>query len=161
MKHRISPATVISLVALFFSLTGAGLAASRYLITSVSQIKPSVRNALRGSVGPQGPAGPQGTSGVTGIAGPQGPAGSPPAGILTDNITIYRAGGAVAPGQQTKIRLQCPGSAMLGGGYTATDGATILVNAAGGANEWDVTGSNPTNTPQDVQGFIDCANATT
>lgn len=44
---RPSPAVVISCVALFFSLAGAGLAASRYLITSANQIKPSARNALR------------------------------------------------------------------------------------------------------------------
>jgi hypothetical protein len=37
---------LIAWVALFFSLTGTGLAASRYVITSTSQIKPSVRHAL-------------------------------------------------------------------------------------------------------------------
>jgi hypothetical protein len=33
-------------LALFFSLAGTGIAASRYVITSTSQIKPSVRLAL-------------------------------------------------------------------------------------------------------------------
>lgn len=46
MKRKPQPATVIACVALFFSLGGAGFAASRYLITSPSQIKPSVRDAL-------------------------------------------------------------------------------------------------------------------
>ena len=46
MRKTISPATVISCVALFFSLAGTGIAASRYLITSASQIKPTVRAAL-------------------------------------------------------------------------------------------------------------------
>lgn len=36
----------VAWLALFFSLAGAGLAASRYIITSTSQIKPSVRQAL-------------------------------------------------------------------------------------------------------------------
>jgi hypothetical protein len=64
---RISPATAISLVALFFSLTGAGLAASHYLITAASQIKPSVREAL------------QGARAATRVRGPTGPSGNPAA----------------------------------------------------------------------------------
>ncbi|MFZ0089478.1 MAG: hypothetical protein WAL63_08230 [Solirubrobacteraceae bacterium] len=85
-----SPATAIAAVALFFSLGGAGLAASRYVVTSTSQIKPSVLDALRHSAashrpsgpgapsgprGPQGPAGPPGTAGTTGRAGPPGSPG--------------------------------------------------------------------------------------
>jgi hypothetical protein len=57
MKRKPSAATIIACVALFFSLSGAGIAASHYLISSVSQIKPSVRAALRGSAGPQGAPG--------------------------------------------------------------------------------------------------------
>lgn len=37
---------LISCVALFFSLAGTGIAASHYLITNVSQIKPTVRALL-------------------------------------------------------------------------------------------------------------------
>ena len=66
MRHRLNIHNVVAWLALFFSLAGTGLAASRYIITSTSQIKPSVRRALRG---PQGPAG------VPGVAGPPGPAG--------------------------------------------------------------------------------------
>lgn len=66
MKHRISPAVAISLVALFLSLTGAGFAASRYIITSTHQIKPSVLHKLQGARGPQGAAGPQGVPGAVG-----------------------------------------------------------------------------------------------
>lgn len=39
----------IALVALFFALAGTGLGASRYLITSTSQIKPSALRQLRAS----------------------------------------------------------------------------------------------------------------
>jgi hypothetical protein len=42
---------VVACVTLFFSITGAGFAASRYLISSVSQIKLSVRTELRGQRG--------------------------------------------------------------------------------------------------------------
>lgn len=72
MRRRVSPATCIALVALFFSLAGTGIAASRYLITSTSQIKPSVLKQLQGARGPQGPQGSQGPTGPQGFAGQQG-----------------------------------------------------------------------------------------
>ena len=95
--HKPAPATTIAIVALVVALSGSAVAASRYIITSTSQIKPSVLQALRGSVaakgapakgatgatgptGPQGPPGPGGRQGVTGPTGPagvQGPNGQP------------------------------------------------------------------------------------
>jgi hypothetical protein len=66
-----TPATLIASVALFFALGGTALA-SHYLITSTSQIKPSVLAKLRGAPGAPGPAGPRG---VTGVSGPQGSQG--------------------------------------------------------------------------------------
>jgi hypothetical protein len=76
MRNRISPTTIIASVALFFSLTGAGLAATGYRITSLWQIAPKVRHELRGQCGPQGPAGPQGGPGQQGATGPEGQTGS-------------------------------------------------------------------------------------
>jgi hypothetical protein len=64
MIKRISPTTVIASAALFFSLGGVGMAASHYLITSASQIKPSVRAALRGAVGRAGQPGATGAHGA-------------------------------------------------------------------------------------------------
>jgi hypothetical protein len=49
--RRPSPSTLIALVALFFALGGSAVAASRYLITSTSQIKPSVLKTIRGAPG--------------------------------------------------------------------------------------------------------------
>lgn len=72
---RVSPATGIALVALFFSLGGAGLAAERYVVTSTSQIKPSVLKELHGARGPAGPAGQAGAMGPIGPAGSAGVAG--------------------------------------------------------------------------------------
>lgn len=42
-----SPALIVALVALFFAVGGSALAAGRYLISSASQIKPSVVQQLR------------------------------------------------------------------------------------------------------------------
>jgi hypothetical protein len=76
--RRPSIPTLLALLALFFALGGTAIAARHYLITSTSQIKPSVLKALKGKVGsagPQGPMGQQGPAGPAGATGPQGPAG--------------------------------------------------------------------------------------
>ena len=95
---RPSAATAISLVALFFSLGGAGLAASRYIITSSSQIKPSVLKSLRGAKGAPGtpgapgatgPAGVNGTAGANGINGTNGSNGAPGAAGLAGTASVY------------------------------------------------------------------------
>lgn len=44
---RAAKRNAIAIVALVFAMTGTGMAASRYVITSKSQIKPSVRRELR------------------------------------------------------------------------------------------------------------------
>jgi hypothetical protein len=85
-----TPAAVIAIVALVVALSGTAVAASHYIITSTSQIKPSVLRALHastgakgtaavagaqgpaGATGAQGPAGAQGIPGLTGVQGPQG-----------------------------------------------------------------------------------------
>jgi hypothetical protein len=76
MSRRPSPTTIIACTALFFSLAGTGLAASRYIITSTSQIKPSVRRALHGAEGARGITGPQGLQGPQGLRGPEGQRGA-------------------------------------------------------------------------------------
>lgn len=69
----------VAITALFFSLTGAGLAASKYLITSTNQIAPKVLSSLHGAKGATGVAGDTGATGVSGAPGPtgaQGPQGA-------------------------------------------------------------------------------------
>jgi hypothetical protein len=72
-RVRISPATVIASLALVFAMTGGAYAASKYVITSAKQIKPSVLAQLKGKAGANGA---QGAPGAQGPAGPQGPAGA-------------------------------------------------------------------------------------
>ncbi len=71
-----SSALVVACASLFFSLTGAGIAATHYLITSPSQIKPSVRASLRGDAGPRGPKGATGNAGPAGATGRAGATGT-------------------------------------------------------------------------------------
>jgi hypothetical protein len=86
---RLSYANVAATLALVFSMTTGAVAASRYLITSTRQIKPSVLAKLRGAgtpgprglpgaegrAGPDGKPGPEGTPGPEGKAGPEGKPG--------------------------------------------------------------------------------------
>lgn len=76
-RWRISPATAVLAIALAVSMSGAtAFAASRYLITSTHQIRPSVLAALRGRTGRRGPAGVKGATGATGAQGPKGDQGA-------------------------------------------------------------------------------------
>jgi hypothetical protein len=84
VRRRFSYANVVATLALVFAMSGGALAASKYLITSTKQIKPSVLSSLKGKAGPAGavggagPAGavgPAGAGGAVGPAGAQGPAG--------------------------------------------------------------------------------------
>jgi hypothetical protein len=74
--RRPSPSDLIASLALFVALGGSAAATSHYLITSTSQIKPSVLHKLTGAAGKNGTQGAQGPQGPGGAAGPQGPQGA-------------------------------------------------------------------------------------
>lgn len=126
-----SPAMVVALLALVFAMTGTGLAARAYVITSSKQIKDGavtgadVKNSslagadiknkslspadFNGSV--QGPTGPQG------VQGPQGAQGIPGAAGAT-KLTVRSSGPQM--GDATASCLQ--GEVASGGGGYSHDG---------------------------------------
>ena len=72
LRKRFTYTNVAMTLALVFAMTGGAYAASKFVITSTKQIKPSVLKQLQGKAGK---AGAQGSAGPAGAAGPQGPAG--------------------------------------------------------------------------------------
>src|SRR6202035_4816291 len=144
-----SPATVIASIALFVALGGTAIAAEHYLITSTSQIKPSVLKKLRGNTGPggspglpgaQGPSGPMGPAGATGPTGakgvqgnegPEGPPGEPGSPLLED-----RSEEGEVPKETTAFGftvLCAPGHKATGGGYTLPVTTSNLLQATNSA----------------------------
>jgi Collagen triple helix repeat (20 copies) len=86
IRKRFTFANVAMTLALVFAMTGGAFAASKYLITSTKQIKPSVLKQLKGKAGPTGKNGTNGANGANGkdgvgsqgpqgVQGPQGPKG--------------------------------------------------------------------------------------
>jgi hypothetical protein len=83
---RPSPAMIVALTALVFSMGGTAIAAKHYLITSTSQIKPSVLRTLEKRLNPNPQVGasvgaPTGATGSAGATGPEGKQGAPGIGV--------------------------------------------------------------------------------
>jgi hypothetical protein len=79
IRRRMTYANIAATLALVFAMSGGAYAASRVLITSTGQIKPSVLKQLKGKAGTngaQGLTGPAGPAGATGAAGPAGATGA-------------------------------------------------------------------------------------
>ena len=154
MKRPSAP-LAISLVALFFSLAGVGLAASPYVITSTHQIKPNVLRALRGERGARGAPGQSGAQGAPGAAGT----------FATTDITFAAGalqtlcafgGGPCGIASSTAV---CPsGSVAISGGWQGdiVDGMPA-VNEGVGSNEWTVTMDNNAAVAGEFQATVECA----
>ena len=126
--RRPSPAIVIACLALFVSLTGTGIAAHHYLITSTKQIKPSVLKHLRGVKGAKGAQGLTGSIGATGATGAGGATGATGAAGATQVVKRYAVGSA-GPNFSQAIATCNAGETVTGGGadYDGFTGAAIPV----------------------------------
>ena len=122
-KLRLNYANVMSTIGVFFALSGgAAYAASHFLITKTSQIKPSVLASLKGRAGPAGPAG------AAGSPGPAGPSGAAGAG------TPGAPGSPGAPGTSVTSATIGAGASRAAGGseFTSTSGKTFACNGKEG-----------------------------
>lgn len=143
-------AKITATLALVFSMGAGAIAATHYLITSSSQIAPSVRAQLRGArgaEGPQGPAGREGAPGViitqempvvgpTGAAGATGPtglAGKPttvgergptgPAGTFGGTVERVEEGRIDEASSEIYVEARCPAGTLLVGGGVRQEGS--------------------------------------
>lgn len=138
--NRINRARILiaALVAALLVTASAG-AATKYLITSPKQIKPSVREALKGQRGPKGAAGDagaQGPAGPAGAAGPQGPQG-PPGPVAMSALNVVTGQMTVAAGDVDGGTMPCPGGQrVVSGGWSANAGIVFLDAPASGRSGW-------------------------
>src|SRR5262249_342423 len=73
VSRHLTYVNVVATLALVFALGGSAVAAKHYMITSTSQIKPSVLKKLHGAKGARGPAGLSGLEGAAGAKGADQP----------------------------------------------------------------------------------------
>ncbi len=114
-RKRLSYTNVAATLALVLAMSGGALAASKYIITSKKQIKPSVLTSLsgkRGKTGATGKPGPQGVQGNPGSAGAPNPNATAVDGqTVTKIFGTVASGGAAIPvysGQGLTITFSCP-----------------------------------------------------
>ena len=133
MRKRITPATILAMIALFVALAGTATAGTA-LITGaqikngsigLADMSPKAKAALKGARGPQGPAGRMGPMGAAGLAGAQGVQG--PAGGFDPNKITYVEGATItiAPQDAQSALVACPaGAKAISGGWVVISGGS-------------------------------------
>ncbi len=119
MRRHCSFAGLVATLALVFAMSGGAWAAKKYLITSTSQISPSVLKKLKGKTGATGPAG---AVGLAGAAGANGKAGA--------NGTNGASGKSVLANEYPTGEPECEG---LGGSEFEVEGSGAQTFACNGA----------------------------
>jgi hypothetical protein len=152
---RLSPGTVIAVLALVLALGGSAVAAKRYLITSSKQIAPKALQEITAAASNQGSAGAPGASGAQGIPGPQGPKGDPgpkgdrgetgPPGPPGESIGsgAGEIGWAVVDGEGKLVRASGPGinASRQTGAATGSYEVTFASNITACAYQATVAGA--------------------
>jgi Collagen triple helix repeat (20 copies) len=108
LRNRFGVPGVIAVLALVFAMAGGAYAAKKYVITSTSQIKPSVLKTLQ----KPGPAGVPGAKGDPGAAGAKGDAGA--RGANGDPGAPGTAGTAGKPGSPWVVGTAPEGAELKG-----------------------------------------------
>jgi Collagen triple helix repeat (20 copies) len=138
IRKRLTYANVMVTLALVFAMSGGAYAASKIIITSTKQIKPSVLKQLKGK------AGAPGTPGAAGPAGPQGPAGAP--GAKGENGAPGTNGKDGAPGESvaaSEVKTSETACAKLGGSKFAAGGKETLACNGREGSPWTAGGTLP------------------
>jgi hypothetical protein len=166
LRRRLSYTNVVVTLAFVFAMSGGAYAATKFVITSTKQIKPSVLKQLQGKPGSPGPAGapgaggaqgPAGPAGAQGSAGPQGAKGDPgTAGTNGTNGTNGKEGSPWTAGGTLPKGAQETGAWVATPNATATEFTSVsfpIALAAGldashfhyvTVKEWEAGGTLPT-----------------
>ncbi|HEX3391719.1 MAG TPA: hypothetical protein VHS55_04090 [Solirubrobacteraceae bacterium] len=144
VRKRLTWANVAMTLALVFAMSGGAFAASKFVITSTKQIKPSVLKQLQGKAGPAGPEGKAGTAGKEGVPGKEGAAGlsgeKGAPGTNGESVTVAKASAGECKEGGTKFS-NTTGSGKACNGSPWTAGGT-LPSGATETGEWSMAETN-------------------
>jgi hypothetical protein len=167
---RITPSTMIAMLALFVALTGTGVAASQALAPPntvgtqqivngsirLVDLHASAREGMQGETGERGAAGvsgPPGPAGATGPIGATGPAG----GFNPAKVSYaFASQSSIGPGSSGESTATCPsGSISIGGGGLSSVGKLGTSWAVPGG--WRISVYNDTGITITIAAFVVCA----